>query len=548
MNQDVLLALIIKWVDERLERFSQEEVPLLKGPRGERGRPGHDFVFEEHQDSIKAIILEKSDEIFARLSERLPELKGQDGKDGKDFNFEEHKEEIEHIVSNVVAATREDLKLKFSDLTEDEVRMLRGPRGQRGKPGKDFVFEENQDEIKVLIDASVLERKDELKLKFSDLTKEEVENLKLKFEDLSESDREGLKLKFENLTEEDKNSLKLKFSDLTEEETEMLRGPRGVRGQRGKRGHTGEQGPRGEKGDQGERGPIGPRGAIGPAGLEGRPGKDGVDAPKITRVDLQKEGSNVWLRFEFDNGDVIETNPVVIPSTAIGYVGVVGGGGGGSGTPGPEGPQGPQGPQGPEGPQGPPGLDATIEFFDEGVSLGTATEVNFTGLGVSTTKVGDRVNVSISGGGGSGLEVIENIPCDASVYVGAAVRMEYGVLTELNMDQWTLLALIPRLDVLNYTPLAVNALADAYENSNVIGLVESKPSSTLCNIRITGISAANYLGLDIFEEYYLSDEFPGGLVPLNLAPVDPGKVLVRIGQPITPTQMLYSRGERVLRG
>lgn len=88
---------------------------------------------------------------------------------------------------------------------------------------------------------------------------------------------------------------------------------------------------------------------------------------------------------------------------------------------GPQGPQGPQGETGPQGPQGETGpdglsayeiavangfvgteaewlasLEASVEFFDEGVSIGNAGELNFVGDFVSAVRVGNRVNVSVT--------------------------------------------------------------------------------------------------------------------------------------------------------
>ena len=134
------------------------------------------------------------------------------------------------------------------------------------------------------------------------------------------------------------------------------------------------------------------------------------------------------------------------------------------------------------------------------------------------------------------------------MYVGAAVRFDLTGEVPLNMSDWTTLSQLASLNVTTYDTVAVNALADSYENSNVVGIVESKPTATTCNIRIQGISGNNYLGLDIFEEYYLSDIYPGAIVQLSQAPVNPGTVLLKIGQPTSPRRLLYFRGERILRG
>ena len=108
--------------------------------------------------------------------------------------------------------------------------------------------------------------------------------------------------------------------------------------------------------------------------------------------------------------------------------------------------------------------------------------------------------------------VIENVPCDASVYVGAAVRMSSGT--------------------------AVNALADAKANANVIGVVEKKPTSTTCNIRFSGVTDSVLSGLDETKEYFLSDITPGLIT--TTAPIASGTEVVSIGKPYTATQLLVS--------
>lgn len=95
-----------------------------------------------------------------------------------------------------------------------------------------------------------------------------------------------------------------------------------------------------------------------------------------------------------------------------------------------------------------------------------------------------------------------------------------------------------------YDVVAYNALADSFENSNVFGIVESKPTSTTCVVRSGGVSAANYFSLDVEDEYYLSDTYPGLIVPSALKPSVSGRVAVKIGQPYSTSQLVYSRGER----
>lgn len=116
--------------------------------------------------------------------------------------------------------------------------------------------------------------------------------------------------------------------------------------------------------------------------------------------------------------------------------------------------------------------------------------------------------------------LLTNVPCNAAVYVGAAVRMDtLGV--------------------------AQNALADSLTNSNLIGVCESKVSATVCNIRVLGVTPAIYAGLDVTKEYFLS-ESTAGLVTTTV-PVGSGSVIVRVGQPFSGTKILVIKGQRIER-
>lgn len=118
----------------------------------------------------------------------------------------------------------------------------------------------------------------------------------------------------------------------------------------------------------------------------------------------------------------------------------------------------------------------------------------------------------------SGL-VLNDVACDSTVYVSAAVRISAG--------------------------LAVNALADSIANSNIIGIVESKSSSTLCNIRVLGVSATVFLGLDPTYEYFLSDTVDGAIT--TTVPSLPDHVILKVGQPFSATELLVLKGTRIVR-
>lgn len=106
--------------------------------------------------------------------------------------------------------------------------------------------------------------------------------------------------------------------------------------------------------------------------------------------------------------------------------------------------------------------------------------------------------------------VLENVECEASVFIGAVVRMDSGI--------------------------AKNALANNKANSNVIGVVQNKISSTRCDIRVTGITPEIFSGLDDTKEYFLSDTVAG--VITTSIPTASGTVVVKIGQPFTDKMFL----------
>lgn len=59
-----------------------------------------------------------------------------------------------------------------------------------------------------------------------------------------------------------------------------------------------------------------------------------------------------------------------------------------------------------------------ITFKDEGVALGTVStvdEVDFTGSGVTATRVGNKVTVAVSGGGGGGGSTIQVVESDSTI-------------------------------------------------------------------------------------------------------------------------------------
>jgi hypothetical protein len=460
----VLIDLLIK---DQIANIEIPEAP--RGPRGFKGKDGDDFNLEDHKQEIIKLIEENSnitlsvdqlqalqgkdgvdgkdgksvsiEDVIPQLSEELHKSinnikedlrlkfsdltgeeilsitgpRGHKGSDGIDFVFEDHSERIEKSIKNLISEIKEELKLKFSDFTEEEKLQLRGGRGQKGSKGRDFDYEENRSKIEESLKNINKEFIPELKLKFSDLTEEEIESIRgpkglkgsdgegFRFDDhradiqtqicnYIESVKDYLKLTFEDLTPENIDSLKLKFSNFSEEEKQQLKG---VRGQRGKAGQDGENGLsayevaviKGYHGSQEEwikslKGEIGPRGISGVPGISGRDGKDGKDgrdgedgkdAPRIVDLELDSNKETFSLTISLDDGSELTSNRVKFPATQIAnyYSGGTASSGGGSGS------------------------STPTEYFDEGITIGTASKVNFSGAGVSSSKVGDTIEVVI---------------------------------------------------------------------------------------------------------------------------------------------------------
>lgn len=116
---------------------------------------------------------------------------------------------------------------------------------------------------------------------------------------------------------------------------------------------------------------------------------------------------------------------------------------------------------------------------------------------------------------------IQNVTCDATVYIGAAVRM-------------------------NSSGVAINAIANSFDNSNVIGIVEEKASSTICTIRFLGVTLEGiYSGLDTTKEYFLSAITPGEIT--TTIPTASGHVVLKVGQPFSSSRFLVLKGQRMER-
>lgn len=557
MKHEVFLALILKSVQDKIDKELVARIPTPRaGPRGPQGESGKDFYFQEHEETIRAWAQEFSLKFSDLTEEQINSLRGDkgldgargpqgySGQDGKSFIFSENEEAIISIVNKTILDNTDKLKIKFSDLSAEEIESLKGPkgaRGQRGRAGQDFNFEDHVEFFKTL------------RLKFSDLTTEEVDSLKLKFSQLSE---------------EEKSSLKLTFSDLSETDKEELKGPRGARGQRGSQGEKGDTGDIGIPGLPGI-GTVGPRGYT---GNQGPKGSDGKDAPIINDILVHQNKDSFYFEFQFSDGTSLETQPIDIPSRRDVFVAVGGMGssdsGGGSGTDfqylfgmgvpdnsngvngyiyqdvttgdqykkiagvwslqdnltGPQGPAGANGingldgangangmdgatgPQGPAGPQGPPGV-----------------------------------------GGGSSSQIIYAVNCEGEVFVGSVVRLAKLNQVDSVMNDWTLLAAVTQLNYTTYNLLAVNAVATGYLSAHAQGVVINKPTSTTCDILLGGPTGDLFISLDVGRDYFLSASLEGRIIASFEIPNLPNQVYVRVGRAISPSKLYVDIGERIVR-
>jgi hypothetical protein len=117
--------------------------------------------------------------------------------------------------------------------------------------------------------------------------------------------------------------------------------------------------------------------------------------------------------------------------------------------------------------------------------------------------------------------VIPDVVCDSSVYVGAMVYIAAD-------------------------NKAYNALAVGLTSSNVIGLVEAKPTPTTALVRCSGVSSALYSLLDPTKEYFLSDLVSGGIT--TTPPTISGHIMLKVGQPFSNTTFLFNKKDRFIRG
>jgi hypothetical protein len=116
--------------------------------------------------------------------------------------------------------------------------------------------------------------------------------------------------------------------------------------------------------------------------------------------------------------------------------------------------------------------------------------------------------------------LIRRVPCNATVAVGDWVYLDNA-------------------------GTAIKAIATGSDESNVFGLVESKDSTILANIRTFGQSTELFTLLDPSKEYFLSASTAG---TMTLTPPSGSAVyVVNLGRPVTDKRFLIRRTIRLQR-
>lgn len=128
-----------------------------------------------------------------------------------------------------------------------------------------------------------------------------------------------------------------------------------------------------------------------------------------------------------------------------------------------------------------------------------------------------RLNNTSSSSSSSGTSDLDsNVTCDAGVTIGDAVRIDGS-------------------------NVAQKAQADTFANAHVYGFVNSKPTSTSCNIVLNGLTGSIFSSLDPTKQYFLSQATAGAIT--DTAPVS--GVIAPIGKPKNTTILNVQIGNRL---
>jgi len=120
-----------------------------------------------------------------------------------------------------------------------------------------------------------------------------------------------------------------------------------------------------------------------------------------------------------------------------------------------------------------------------------------------------------------GRVVLREATCDSSLQVGDWVRIDPS------------------------TGFLIKAIADSRDNSEVIGIIEEKPASTLANVLVCGLSKSVFTGLTLNRQYYLSDMVLGQMT-LNVT-VSSGSIITPVARAVTADRLLVNIGQRLVR-
>lgn len=120
----------------------------------------------------------------------------------------------------------------------------------------------------------------------------------------------------------------------------------------------------------------------------------------------------------------------------------------------------------------------------------------------------------------SSPDLLLSYTCDASVYVGAWVYLDAAGIIQ-------------------------NAIATSAALSNVVGIIESKPSATGCIVRIGGATRDLFVGLVRNAPYFLSTTVAGEMT--TTIATAPGHVVLRLGTPMSDKKMLVAPQMRMVR-
>lgn len=147
-------------------------------------------------------------------------------------------------------------------------------------------------------------------------------------------------------------------------------------------------------------------------------------------------------------------------------------------------------------------LDNTKQFQFTTSSIPTNTTVNYT-IGQYDVDF----NNALDG------DYLQNLPCNSNVFIGAAV---YWSGSQLEL-----------------------AIASSLTTSEVIGIVEAKPTATTARVRLSGRTTDVLTGLTLGATYWLSATDAGELV--TSAPALSGSWVVAIGIAKTATKLLLNQ-------